>query len=184
MARPLLPLNPTLRSRARRDHSAPVKATARQAAGNPRIGKKKAMKPETQNEMKAQANAAQEKPEYNDRDVRMKNNYATEEQIAAIIQANDDGAFLTGGAPIEEIVNEWDGEGLTVEEVEGYIAARVFRGEQAAQLKEAGITPEQAATRTGSDVGIGCYGDTLGHKVANGDLSVEEAKAWLEAGNE
>ena len=114
----------------------------------------------------------------------MKNNYATEEQIAEIIQANDDGAFLTGGAPIEEIVNEWDGEGLTVEEVEGYIAARVFRGEKAAQLKEAGITPDQAATRTGADVGIGCYGDTLGYKVANGDISVEKAKAWLEAGNE
>lgn len=112
----------------------------------------------------------------------MENNYATEEQITEIIQANDDGACLTGGAPIDEIVKEWDGEGLTVEEVEGYIAARVFIGQKAAPLKEAGITPEQAATRTGSDVGIGCYGDTLGYKVANGDLSLEKAKAWLEAG--
>lgn len=114
----------------------------------------------------------------------MKNNYATVEKIKEIIQANDDGAFLTGDAPIEEIVNEWDGKGLTVDEVKGYIAARVFRGDKAAQLKEVGITPEQAATRTGSDVGVGCYGDMLGYKVANGDLLVQKAKAWLEAANE
>lgn len=79
------------------------------------------------------------------------------------------------GRPAEASAREWLASGFEeAEEVEGWLAARCFTAESARALEEAGLTPEQAAIRTRE--GAGDYEDTLGYKITNGDLSLEEAR--------
>lgn len=58
--------------------------------------------------------------------------------------------------------NEWENAGC-------------FDEDAALQLSNAGVTPDEASTMTGEDVGVGSYRDTIGYKVSNGDLSVAKA---------
>jgi len=66
------------------------------------------------------------------------------------------------------------------DEVQAWLDARCFNSGDAYELKAAGVTPAQASTLTGE--GLGEYVDTLGYKVSNSDLSVEEVLAILAGG--
>ncbi len=76
---------------------------------------------------------------------------------------------------VEEAAREWISAGFEdPEEVGEWLRARCYTPAVAEVLDNAGITPEQAAMRTRA--GTGEVEDTIGHKVATGDLSVEEAR--------
>ncbi|WP_206922984.1 Arc family DNA-binding protein [Alicyclobacillus acidoterrestris] len=87
------------------------------------------------------------------------------------------GDFAHGG-DVEYGVKSWERAGFTPEEADAWLEARCFEAVDARRLADAGITPEQAAQ---SDEEIGGYVDTIGYKVANGDLSVERAKEAIGA---
>ena len=83
-------------------------------------------------------------------------------------------ASLAGG-PAESAAYRWAARGFTdAEDVEAWLAARCFDPAQAESLEAAGFTPEQAALRT--TAGRGRYEDTIAHKLAHGDLTLEEAR--------
>jgi hypothetical protein len=70
---------------------------------------------------------------------------------------------------------EWIEQGFDdPEEVEAWISAGCVEAAQARRLDDAGITPEQAALRT--TAGASDADDTLGRKLARGELSLEEAR--------
>jgi hypothetical protein len=70
---------------------------------------------------------------------------------------------------------EWIAAGFDDhEEVEEWLKARCFSARAAAQMEDFGITPQQAALRT--KAGNSDYEDTIAFKVANEDLSLEEAR--------
>ncbi len=94
-------------------------------------------------------------------------------EIAEVLERH--GAPATRGGPAALAAREWVEAGFTdAEEVEDWLRARCFTAAGAASLEAAGLTPEQAAilTREGS----GDYEDTLGFKVASGDLGLDEAR--------
>jgi hypothetical protein len=62
-------------------------------------------------------------------------------------------------------------------ELEAWLEARCFDPEAAEDMDEVGVTPDMASVRT--DAGSGGYVDTVGYKVAAGDLELEEACALL-----
>lgn len=94
-------------------------------------------------------------------------------RIRALIERHGEAA--SAGAPAETAAHRWVSRGFTdADDVEAWLAARCFDPEQAAALEEAGLTPEQAALRTTE--GRGRYEDTLAHKLARGDLTLEEAR--------
>ena len=79
------------------------------------------------------------------------------------------------GAPTESVAYEWLAAGFDdVEEIEDWLRARCFRARHARQLERAGFTPEQAALRTSA--GQGEYEDTIAYKLAQGDLTIAEAR--------
>ena len=78
-------------------------------------------------------------------------------------------------ASIEEAAHQWMIAGFEdAEEVDEWLAARCFSAEGALSLEMAGITPDQAATRTRA--GMASYEETIGYKIIKGDLSIEEAR--------
>lgn len=92
-------------------------------------------------------------------------------EIAEIIR----GALLDSGLGEElEIAQEWVDSGFTADEVKQWAESRTWEPWAAAQLRDRGVTPEQAAT-----VIDGGYSDTLGYKVSNKDIDTDEAKAIL-----
>lgn len=86
------------------------------------------------------------------------------------------GDFAHGG-DVEFTVKAWERAGFTPEQVGAWLEARCFEAVDAKRLMDAGIDPVQASKM--SDDEIGGYADTIGYKVANGDLSVEKAKGLL-----
>jgi hypothetical protein len=85
------------------------------------------------------------------------------------------GASARGGASTEDAARRWLKAGFEeTEEIDEWLAARCFSAEGAHALEMAGITPEQAATRT--KAGTADYEETIGYKIINGDLSLEEAR--------
>ena len=78
-------------------------------------------------------------------------------------------------ASAEEEAHQWMAAGFEdAEEVDEWLAARCFTAEGASALERAGITPDQAATRTRA--GTASYEETIGYKIIKGDLSIEEAR--------
>ena len=79
------------------------------------------------------------------------------------------------GAPVESVAYEWLAAGFDdAEEIDDWLRARCFRARHARELEHAGFTPAQAALRT--TAGRGDYEDTIAYKLAQGDLSVAEAR--------
>jgi hypothetical protein len=73
--------------------------------------------------------------------------------------------------------DEWANEGFSADEVAAWLGARCFHARAAAELRDVGITPEQASTQT--DASVGDYADTVGFKVANRHMAVTDARDLL-----
>jgi hypothetical protein len=83
------------------------------------------------------------------------------------------GHFAHGGNP-DDTAETWAESGFEAHEVEEWLAARCFDPSAARDLADTGVTPELARTKT--NAGAGDYVDTIGFKVSNGDLEVDEAR--------
>jgi 2-polyprenyl-6-methoxyphenol hydroxylase-like FAD-dependent oxidoreductase len=94
--------------------------------------------------------------------------------IRDVIEAH--GHFAHGGNP-DDTTETWEACGFEAHEVEEWLRARCFDPNTARDLADAGVTPELAAMRT--EMGRGDYTDTVGFKVSDGDLEVEEARDLL-----
>jgi hypothetical protein len=80
-----------------------------------------------------------------------------------------------GGASHEAAARAWLDAGFAdPEEVDDWLAARCFDPRHARALDDAGLTPEQAALRTRE--GRADYEDTVAYKLAQGDLTLAEAR--------
>ncbi|MCA1636619.1 MAG: hypothetical protein LC802_23750 [Acidobacteria bacterium] len=93
--------------------------------------------------------------------------------IAAVLRRF--GPPETDERPAENVAREWFDAGFVdPEEVEDWLRARCYTAEGALSLERAGITPQQAAIRT--TAGTDSSEDTLGSKLARGELSFDEAR--------
>ena len=86
------------------------------------------------------------------------------------------GHFAHLGNP-DDASDTWAGNGFGAAEVDEWLLAGCFSPDSARDLADAGVTPLRAATRTAA--GAGDYVDTVGFKVSNGDLGVDEARELL-----
>jgi hypothetical protein len=85
------------------------------------------------------------------------------------------GAEAHGVRSVEEAALIWIEAGFEdVEEVDEWLEARCFSATGAQRLERAGITPQQAAMRTRA--GTRDDEETIGYKIVNDDLSLEEAR--------
>ena len=91
--------------------------------------------------------------------------------IRDVIEAH--GHFAHGGNP-DDTAETWAESGLEAPEVEEWLNARCFDPDAARDLADAGVTPEMARMKTSA--GAADYVDTVGFKVSDGDLEVEEAR--------
>jgi hypothetical protein len=89
------------------------------------------------------------------------------------------GDFAYGNDSPEEVAIEWDDWDISPEKADAWLSARCFTPEAAHQLEDYDITPEQAGKIT--EQGTGDYKDTVGYKVSNGDLTIEDAIEIIEA---
>jgi hypothetical protein len=83
------------------------------------------------------------------------------------------GHFAHGGNP-DDTAETWAESGFEAPEVDEWLLARCFDPSAARDLADAGVTPEMARMKTSA--GAGDYTDTVGFKVADSDLEVEEAR--------
>jgi hypothetical protein len=84
------------------------------------------------------------------------------------------GELADRGAGAAAAARAWTEAGFSDALTARWLDARCFDPAAARALAELGVTPEQAAVRTadgGSDI------DTIGHKVANGDLTARQGAA-------
>lgn len=86
------------------------------------------------------------------------------------------GHFAHGGNP-DDTAETWAEAGFDAHEVEEWLNARCFVPDSARDLADAGVTPEMARMKT--EAGSGDYVDSVGFKVSDGDLEVEEARDLL-----
>lgn len=94
-------------------------------------------------------------------------------RIRAVLERHGEAALAP--APAETAARRWAECGFTdADDVDSWLAARCFDPAHAESLEAAGFTPEQAALRTAA--GRGGYEDTVAHKLARGDLTLEEAR--------
>ncbi len=82
------------------------------------------------------------------------------------------GYFAQRGDP-DGACEAWEEAGFDAGEVDDWLNARCFDADAAEDMDDVGITSEIAASKTGA--GNGSYVDTVGYKVAAGDLGLEEA---------
>jgi hypothetical protein len=82
------------------------------------------------------------------------------------------GYFAHRGDP-DAASEAWEETGFDAGEVDDWLNARCFDPDAAEDLDDVGITPQMASSKTGA--GNGNYSDTVGYKVAAGDLGLEEA---------
>jgi|GEM_PF-6352429 len=78
--------------------------------------------------------------------------------------------FACGNEAPEDVAEEWSW--TSPEVAEKWLDARCFDGASARLLDAEGVTPEQAAT-SGDVCG---YTDSVGYAVANGDMSIDDAR--------
>jgi len=82
---------------------------------------------------------------------------------------------LRGAESIDAAARNWLDEGFAdAEEIDDWLGARCFNPNHAQSLDAAGFTPDQAALRTRK--GRGDYEETIAYKLAEGDLTLEEAR--------
>ena len=88
------------------------------------------------------------------------------------------GNFAHGGNP-DDTAETWLDVGFDTHEVEEWLRARCFDPNTARDLADAGVTPEMASIKT--EAGRGDYVDTIGFKVSDNDLEVDEARELVAA---
>ena len=91
----------------------------------------------------------------------------------AISDAIERYGYLAHRGDSDAASEAWEQTGMESGEVEAWLEARCFDPEAAEDMDDVGITPDMASVRT--DAGSGGYVDTVGFKVAAGDLGLEEA---------
>jgi hypothetical protein len=79
------------------------------------------------------------------------------------------------GDAAEAVARAWTAAGFADETTMRWLGARCFDPRAAGALAKLGVTPQQAAVRTRD--GGGGYIDTIGFKVANGDLTPRQGAA-------
>ncbi len=85
------------------------------------------------------------------------------------------GEVALQGAPAASVAYDWLAHGFDdAEEIDEWLRARCFRARHARELERAGFTPAQAAQRT--NAGRVAYTDTIAYKLAQGDLTLDEAR--------
>jgi hypothetical protein len=84
------------------------------------------------------------------------------------------GHFAHGGNP-ERAAEAWAKSGFEAPEVDAWLFSRCFVPEAARDLADVGLTPELARAKTST--GRAGYVDTIGFKVAEGDLAIDLARA-------
>ena len=72
------------------------------------------------------------------------------------------------GGNVAGTAREWFEAGFAPEEVRKWLSARTFRADAAADLRDLGITPEQASAEI--EVELGGYRVAVGYAVSNGDM--------------
>jgi hypothetical protein len=83
--------------------------------------------------------------------------------------SSGDRDFLCGEESPQDIAREWHSQGFTPASMrEWAFRARCFRAEAARALTVSGLNPEDCRAR-------GPYGETIGYRVANGDMSLQDA---------
>ena len=95
--------------------------------------------------------------------------------IADVLRA--EGEYAHGGNP-EGAAREWADEGFDADEVSQWLEARCFAPGAADELRNHGISPEEAATPAERGGLVG----TIGYWVANGDQGADEAAALVAEG--
>jgi hypothetical protein len=83
------------------------------------------------------------------------------------------GHFAHGGNP-DDAAETWVESGFEADEVEEWLLARCFNPSAARDLADSGVTADMARMKTSA--GSGDYVDSVGFKVSDGDLEVEEAR--------
>jgi hypothetical protein len=83
------------------------------------------------------------------------------------------GDFAYGNNSPEAVAIDWDDWNISTDEADAWLSARCFDPKAAHQLDDHDITPEQAGKITKR--GTGNYRDTIGYKISNYDLTIEEA---------
>jgi hypothetical protein len=83
------------------------------------------------------------------------------------------GHFAHGGNP-DDTAETWAESGFEAHEVDEWLLARCFDPSSARDLADAGVTPDMARMKT--TAGAADYVDTIGFKVSDGDIEVEEAR--------
>lgn len=91
--------------------------------------------------------------------------------IRSVIEKH--GYFAHGGN-LDDAAETWAESGFEANEVEEWLLARCFNPNAARDLADAGVTPDMARMKT--EAGSGDYVDTVGFKVSDGDLEVDEAR--------
>ncbi len=85
------------------------------------------------------------------------------------------GELAERGASAEIAAEQWTEAGFDDALTARWLQARCFDPQAARGLSELGVTPEQSAVRTRD--GGGGYIDTIGFKVAQGDLTARQGAA-------
>ncbi len=85
------------------------------------------------------------------------------------------GELADRGGDAEVAAQAWTKAGFDDETTAKWLESRCFDPGAARALAELGVTPGQAGARTRD--GPGNYIDTIGHKVANGDLTARQGAA-------
>ena len=97
------------------------------------------------------------------------------DDMLTVIESHGD--FAHGGDP-EGTAEDWEAYDISPREADEFLDARTFEPSVAADLLEEGYGHLDAAEEV--DIGSGDYSDTLGYKVSNGDLSLDDAIEYLE----
>jgi hypothetical protein len=100
-------------------------------------------------------------------------------EIAAVLQWHGPWAYGDTPSDLDRVAHEWAAAGFAANAVDAWLQAHCADPATAQALRAAGITPTEAAQWTEAHVGLGGYRETVAYKVANGDLSVAEAVAYL-----
>ena len=85
---------------------------------------------------------------------------------------NKYGEMADRGDSADAAAQAWMDAGFDDEMTARWLAVRCFDPQAARALADLGLNPEQASVRTRD--GGGDYVDTVGHKVANGDLTARQ----------
>ncbi len=85
------------------------------------------------------------------------------------------GELADRGGAAEAAARAWTESGFDGATTSNWLDARCFEPAAARSLAELGVTPRQATTRTRD--GSGNYIDTIGFKVASGDLTARQGAA-------